>query len=35
MGKRSKKKSPTYTDLIVPTLKSLIDLGGSGTNGEI
>lgn len=35
MGKRSKKKSPTYTDLIVPTFKSLIDLGGSGTNGEI
>lgn len=35
MGEKSKKKSPTYTDLIIPTFEALIELGGSGTNGEI
>lgn len=33
----AKKKilSPNYTELIVPTYKALVDLGGSGTNTEI
>ena len=35
MGAKSKKKSPTYTELIIPTFKALKKLGGSGTNGEI
>lgn len=35
MGVKSKKKSPTYTELIIPTFKALKKLGGSGTNGEI
>lgn len=35
MGTKSKKKSPTYTELIIPTFKALKKLGGSGTNGEI
>lgn len=35
MGVKSKKKSPTYTELIIPTVKALKKLGGSGTNGEI
>lgn len=35
MGRKSKKKSPTYTELIIPTFKVLKKLGGSGTNREI
>lgn len=32
---RRKKLSPTYRELIVPTYKALLKLGGSGTNDEI
>lgn len=32
---KSKKLSPTYTELIVPVYLALKELGGSGTNNEI
>jgi restriction system protein len=33
---RTKKiLAPTYTELIVPTYKALLELGGSGNNNEI
>lgn len=35
MARKKKILSPTYTDLIIPTYKALIELGGSGTNSEI
>ncbi len=33
--KRQHDNLPTFDELIVPTLKALIDLGGSGTIEEI
>lgn len=35
MARTKKILSPTYTELIVPTYRALIELGGSGTNSEI
>lgn len=35
MPRVSKKKSPTYRELIIPTFDALKMLGGSGTNDEI
>ena len=35
MAKIKKILAPTYTELIVPTYKALLELGGSGTNSEI
>ncbi|WP_378958035.1 restriction endonuclease [Mediterraneibacter gnavus] len=35
MAKAKKILAPTYTELIVPTYKALLELGGSGTNSEI
>lgn len=35
MARISKKKSPTYRELITPTFNALKKLGGSGTNDEI
>ena len=35
MARVKKILAPTYTELIVPTYKALLALGGSGTNSEI
>ena len=35
MARAKKILAPTYTELIVPTYKALLALGGSGTNNEI
>lgn len=35
MGRKSTKKSPLYTELIIPTFNALKQLGGSGNNDEI
>lgn len=35
MARTKRNLSPTYTELIVPTYKALLELGGSGTNNEI
>ncbi len=35
MARTKKILAPTYTELIVPTYKALLSLGGSGTNTEI
>jgi len=35
MAKNKKILSPTYRELIIPTYKALLNLGGSGTNNEI
>lgn len=35
MGRVKKTLVPTYTELIIPTYKALLDLGGSGTINEI
>lgn len=35
MARTKKILAPTYTDLIVPTYKALLELGGSGNNNEI
>lgn len=35
MGRNRKILAPTYTELIVPTYKALLTLGGSGNNSEI
>ena len=35
MARVKKSLAPTYTELIVPTYKALLALGGSGTNSEI
>ncbi len=35
MARIKKILAPTYTELIVPTYKALLKLGGSGTNNEI
>lgn len=35
MARTKKILAPTYTELIIPTYKALLELGGSGTNNEI
>lgn len=35
MARIKKILSPTYTELIIPTYKALLELGGSETNSEI
>lgn len=35
MARTKKILAPTYTELIIPTYKALLGLGGSGTNNEI
>lgn len=35
MARTKKLLAPTYAELIVPTYKALLELGGSGTNNEI
>ncbi len=35
MARKSKKNTPTYTNLIVPTYRAILSLGGSATNSEI
>ena len=35
MARTKKILAPTYTELVIPTYKALLELGGSGTNSEI